>query len=321
MNKDLIKNDEIPMTIDSCQIELNSQCNALCKFCPREEILKEDPYLDITDNRNINIQMHFDEYKKIIDQGKENGLSRVHFTGFGEMTTWKWFKKAFDYCGEVGIQDVHLTTNAFVLNDKKSEIILRNCSSVSISITGTTDEVYNNYQGYKVKYKLNDVEKNLINFVNLRNKQKKTTKINLGFIMGDDSIPQWRKYYDKWVNIVDEIVFADLQEYHLEKYGLNNNNIRNCSEIVNRNKLNFLSNGNVTVCCEDFNGVLSLGNMGENTLSEIWQSPKLKKIKKDFIELDYDKIPKNCQNCYQINRRMNFMNNSHVDSLDNLVYK
>ena len=87
------------LTLDSCQIELNSQCNALCKFCPREEILKEEPYLNIQENRNINLQMTLEHFKSIIDQSKPLGLSRVHFTGFGEQTRWKWFKEAFDYCG------------------------------------------------------------------------------------------------------------------------------------------------------------------------------------------------------------------------------
>ena len=92
-------------------------------------------------------------------------------------------KEAFDYCGQAGINDVHLTTNGFILKDNEIESILNNCSSVSISMTGVTDDVYKHFQGFKVKYKLATVENNILKLLKARDNAIQQTEVKLGYII------------------------------------------------------------------------------------------------------------------------------------------
>ena len=296
-------------TLDSINMEITSKCNLVCEFCPLT--------LEIDRTAHTNI----DRFKLIVDEGKKLGLSRIYLFLFGEPFIYPDFKDAVDYCGFNGIQDLHITTNGILLNKKNSELVLKNIATMTISMTGTTQSVYEKFQGYNVKYQLEAVEKNIINFLKLREQQNRYVPITLSFILNDQSLPEWRAFYKKWVNVVDEIVFADYQELHLEHFELNDDKVRPCSEILARNKLTFLSNGAVTVCCEDYNGKMAVGNMNSKSVSEIWNedNEEIKKVKTVFQDLQYDSLPGVCKDCYMICRYYNFITTSHVKSSDRML--
>ena len=55
------------------------------------------------------------------------------------------------------------------------------------------------------------------------------------------------------------------------------------------------SNGNVTACCFSFGDDIILGNLRENTLSEIWKGEKVKQLRKEHETKQYRPI---CAHCY-----------------------
>jgi radical SAM protein with 4Fe4S-binding SPASM domain len=42
-------------------------------------------------------------------------------------------------------------------------------------------------------------------------------------------------------------------------------------------------NGDVVPCCYDYDAKMVLGNMGEQSLSEIWNGDKIQSIRKEFV--------------------------------------
>ena len=56
------------------------------------------------------------------------------------------------------------------------------------------------------------------------------------------------------------------------------------------------SNGNVLICCRDWQEQNVLGNIYKNTLSEIWQGEKMKKIQELISSKQYGMI-KCCSDC------------------------
>ncbi len=300
---------DMMMTLDSINLELTSNCNLFCEFCP----------LNTAMEREKGIEMPFECFKNIIDQAKELGLSRVYLFLFGEPLLCSWFEKGIDYCGEKGIQDIHITTNGALLNERKSEAVLRNVAGITFSVTGVSQKVYECFQGYKSRFSLEVIERNIKKFIELRDKRNKYVPINLYYALDKRSIPEWRMFYNKWVHVVDELVFADMQEYDLTHFKLNNGKIRPCSEIIARNKLNFLSNGEVTVCCEDFNTRLSLGNVKASSVGELWNNKKGKDLRKIFQNLNFSSLPSVCQNCYMICRYLNFITSIHIKASDRML--
>jgi radical SAM protein with 4Fe4S-binding SPASM domain len=61
-------------------------------------------------------------------------------------------------------------------------------------------------------------------------------------------------------------------------------------------QLNVYWNGEVTHCCIDWNGELSVGNFPEQSLMEIWQSVKAKKLRSLVRDGSYAKLPL-CSDC------------------------
>lgn len=103
-------------------------------------------------------------------------------------------------------------------------------------------------------------------------------------------------FINKWKNIVDRVAadqyttYGGIKDYSaakkLDKHP--------CYELWD--KLIVLCNGDVTVCCLDFNGVLKIGNMKKDTLKGLWNGPKLKEMRKIHYNRDFSKIPL-CERC------------------------
>jgi radical SAM protein with 4Fe4S-binding SPASM domain len=59
--------------------------------------------------------------------------------------------------------------------------------------------------------------------------------------------------------------------------------------------LNFIPNGKVRPCCLMDDNVAIVGDLKTQSLEEIWNSPKMKQLRKEMLE---DKKPKWCERCY-----------------------
>ena len=59
-----------------------------------------------------------------------------------------------------------------------------------------------------------------------------------------------------------------------------------------------LADGDVVGCCSDWDRKFVLGNMVNETFSEIWNKPKVVKRRRDMLEADYSKY-ETCKNCSQ----------------------
>jgi len=58
-------------------------------------------------------------------------------------------------------------------------------------------------------------------------------------------------------------------------------------------------NGDVVPCCYDYNGRFVLGNMREQTLSDIWNGEKIQSLRREFIDNRVEnELCKNCDNLY-----------------------
>jgi radical SAM protein with 4Fe4S-binding SPASM domain len=54
--------------------------------------------------------------------------------------------------------------------------------------------------------------------------------------------------------------------------------------------------GNIILCCNDYDSEMILGNINKNTIREIWNKPKNKKIRSWALNGEFDKIPI-CKKC------------------------
>ena len=58
-----------------------------------------------------------------------------------------------------------------------------------------------------------------------------------------------------------------------------------------------LWNGDVVLCCYDYNGCNVIGNINESPISEIWEGRRVKKLRQTFADRNTDTLSQ-CKDCY-----------------------
>ena len=273
-------------------IENTNHCNAACVMCPRE-----------LQTRDKGI-MSFDIYKKLIDEISEHKdtVERIHMHNFGEPLLDKKLPERIKYAKSKGIKHVYFVTNASLLNEKNSKLLIESgLDEFKISFYGVDKKSYNNTM---VNLDFDKTLNNIINFFDLRRKlQKKNPKIVLQLI------PNTIKENDsksKWINLFNNYIDLDIGDrfnfFELHNFGDGRNYIETKDrEIINTcnypwRTMVILQNGYVTACCLDYNGSIKLGNINSKSILDIWNDRKYTKLRNDFKKLNYSDY-KVCQKC------------------------
>ena len=107
-----------------------------------------------------------------------------------------------------------------------------------------------------------------------------------------------KEYIKKWRGVVDHMrlgggISESFSEYKRDRK----------TPVVRTNtcanlwrKMTIFWNGDVTMCCEDVDGDWILGNLNEQSISEIWNSDKILAIKRVHKQKKFENIPL-CYTC------------------------
>ena len=79
--------------------------------------------------------------------------------------------------------------------------------------------------------------------------------------------------------------------------GMDAPRLPNCPEVYN--KLTVRWNGKVSACCADWDDMMIIGDLKDNTLSEIWRGKKMRGYQKLIAENRHRNLPL-CKNCYDL---------------------
>ena len=67
------------------------------------------------------------------------------------------------------------------------------------------------------------------------------------------------------------------------------------------NQMNVLFNGDVIICCHDWNRATVVGNTRESSLKEIWNSPRMNEIRRLILKKNYHQLD-SCRDCSIVRR-------------------
>ena len=98
-------------------IEATSACNLKCTMCPRTDMIKGGTFWKIQ-------RFDFDTYKRLIDEGVQNGLCSVKYNILGEPTLNPRLIDMIQYAKQAGVLDVMFNTNATRLDEKLSRRLI-----------------------------------------------------------------------------------------------------------------------------------------------------------------------------------------------------
>jgi radical SAM protein with 4Fe4S-binding SPASM domain len=117
-------------------------------------------------------------------------------------------------------------------------------------------------------------------------------------------LEKWKSYYEPKVDRID--IWKVLNwggEYDVGLKYTESDSIHPCRNVMNLDAVTICANGLVSICCNDFNRELTIGDISKNSLLQILNGDKLnslRKIHEDGTIFSSDLI---CKNCDQIRDR------------------
>lgn len=159
------------MTIfpNDIMIEVTNECNLKCITCYSHQDGREKKYMD------------FSVFKKIIDELPYKDYKTISLYNYGEPLMHKQISEFVSYAKQNWIKNVKIATNGTFLNAKKSlELIKAWLDYISISVDGTSQEIY---EKFRVGWNLSLVMKNIAILEKLKEKLWYGPIIELQFII------------------------------------------------------------------------------------------------------------------------------------------
>jgi len=270
---------EYPWGVD---IGITNLCNAECIMCPHSKLKKMG---------TMNMKL----YKKIIDNCEKLGIKIVTLSFFGEPLLDKNLIEKIEYAKNKSMF-VAFYSNASLLNKEwVKKLIDSGLDGITISFDGYSKATYE-----KIRKKLNfDVVKsNILNLIETKKKiQKNNPKISLVLVELEENKKEIKKFYEEWKNKVDNINIINMRNWanNIKKKGTkesfhfkNNLKRRPCALIWQKMVVDW--NGDVVLCCDDWNHTTVLGNLKKQSIESIWKGEKMEKIREAHRKGEFWKV-------------------------------
>ena len=267
------------------QIEPTSICNYRCVFCYQ------------TDNkfnkRSTGYMGHMKlaTFKLIMDQAEGN-IEFISLASRGEPLLCPDFKKMLEYTRGKFI-NLKINTNASLLDEEMSHAILKSgVKTIVFSVDAAESSLYSKL---RVNGKLDKVVSNIKKFQEIKKKNYSNSKI-ITRVAGvkvnkQQNLEDMEKY---WSDMVDQVAFVDYMPWE-NVYESKYSNIQTpCSDLWRR--MFIWWNGKVNPCDVDYKSELSVGNIKDNTISNLWKSGKYKELRKQH-EAKFRKNVSPCNRC------------------------
>ncbi|KAF7774130.1 hypothetical protein PCIT_a0528 [Pseudoalteromonas citrea] len=281
---------QFPIHLD---IEATSSCNLKCTMCPRTEMEANGTFWKVEN-------FDFELYKKLIDEGVTNGLRSVKYNYLGEPLLNPKLFKMIEYAKEKGVIDVMFNTNATYLSEKNAEKLLN--SGIDKLFFSFDSPTKAQYEKIREGAEFEEVLGNIKRFIRMRDERgsiKPFTRVSM--VLMKENQDEWPKFKALFEPIVDAVAYVDYLDH-----GDQNNSEMTLIDLTARDnrfccpqlwqRMFVHPDGVATVCCIDSKRELVVGNVHEQTISEIWQGDKYSKLRKLHAEGRSHEIPA-CARC------------------------
>lgn len=263
------------------QIETTSFCNAKCVMCPQGQLTRKQGTMDM------------DLYYQIIDECADWNVPFLHLCGIGETMLDKDIFKRIRYAKRKRIGIVRTNTNASLLNAEAADELLNSgLDELFISIDhGNKDE----YEAIRKNLDFEEVCEN-IEYIVKRRQQLGKTKPSIGInaVAQEGNLEQVRSVYDRFGKLVDYINFQ-------ASWNWTGDIKTNGTPITNRKVkrfpcpypwlyLNIKWDGEVSICCVDYDSKVKIVNVRDMSLKDAWFSESFNKLRLKHIKREFDDI-------------------------------
>jgi radical SAM protein with 4Fe4S-binding SPASM domain len=288
----------------TAMIEPTNYCNLHCPLCPTGAglINRKSENLSLSDF-------------KIIINNLGNSIIHLRLWNWGEPLLNKEFPEMVKYAKSKKIF-VNTSTNSSFLNEEIiKKLIDSKLDQLIVSLDGASEETYNKY---RKKGDFQTVVNSLKKLSELKKQKRiKYPEIKLQFIVMKHNEHEIKKVIElakqtgvntiffKTVGIMDPRLKKDIEKYlpvkkEFRRYACEEGSLkypkllgRVCDYLWTEVTINV--DGSVVSCCRDANGRYIFGNLKNQKISDVWNSPKMISFRKDVLKNKNDiEICKTC---------------------------
>jgi len=253
---------DFPMHLD---IESTNICNLKCPYCA------------VSSNSwgsSKKGMVSFPLFKKIIEEGADNGLYSIKLSLRGEPLLHKQLPKMISFAKEKGIIDIYFNTNGVLLDEKMCNTLVDiGLYRISISADGWNKA---SFERNRLGAKFNVVYNNVLLLRKTRDKRGVDfPKIRIQAVMLKEIREHWDEYVRLWQPLADELGYIDAR---LEGVGIDHRGLRGdwaCPFLWQR--MTILWDGTILPCL--LHGVkeskpMTIGNARDMQIKDAWHSQK-----------------------------------------------
>lgn len=276
---------KVPLQIDLFAVDV---CNLKCPMCPRQDFIPGKGFMD------------FATVKKILDDATSYGLCAFNFAGLGEPTLYPDLFKVIRYAKERGVSDVNMHTNGTRLGTEFNRQLLDSGLDRLIISLDSADKEH--YEKIRIGAKFGKVYAGVEDLIRQRNEHLSSRlHIKANFIEMDERDPtEKNKFIEYWESKVDRIAIlkyldcqtGDEKIFHKENY--EQDDAFCCPELWRR--LTILSDGTATLCPRDMKKKYVIGNVHEQTITEIWTGERMQRAREYHLQGRFKEFG-SCGNC------------------------
>lgn len=286
---------EFPFLVD---VELTNYCNLKCIFCGQQAMKRNKGFM----SKEI--------LNKIVDECFKY-KTPIRFIRWGEPFLHPNIIGFLKYIKSKKIL-AHVTTNGLAMKEGDMRTLVEiGLDSLIFSFQGATKE---QYEIMRNNHRYDELKANILKMIEMRGDRPKPF-IHISSTMTNESEKEIDKFVKYWGNIVDSIGIGktnlsrlssnqinsfetiDKLEY-LKKQETIKKYYRPCAEVYQ--KLSVDWNGKVSCCCADYNNFMTVGDINNSTLYDIWNTSRKLKTFRNMLDKGMHKSLTLCSTCYHI---------------------
>ena len=284
------KLDNFKLANLTVSVEPSNLCNSRCAMCPYPKMVRPKKV------------MGMELFKKIVDDCFSEGIRNFNLNFYNEPFLDPLLFERVKYMKSKGLK-VSFFSNASVLNESMHEKIFESgIDTISFSVDGAKKETY---EKIRIGLDFDKTVRNVLSLLEAKNERGlKKPKIRVVFVkqkLNENELEEYKKFWSDKVGSI--VISTDDNRNENSKYfkSVAGKKPFPCKQIWT--EIIAMSNGKVALCCVDADGSVTLGDFNKQTLKEIWESDKFRKIRKLHLNYEADKIPlcKNCLHSYRMN--------------------
>lgn len=248
----------------SISVEIIRGCNLDCPMCltqrDKGELKRMEPNL----------------YNLILGQVSKFKIPRIRFCGDGEPTLHPILPQFVAWACDAGIKTIGVVTNGTCLKTKFLEdLYIAGLNFMAISVDAATEFTYKKIR--RGKHTLAELEENIQNLLNCRDKWDWKIEIQLNFVVQHLNASEVEQFQNKWKNVVERVNILRLTSQTTSRI-VEFSVLEPCPMLLK--KLYVAVNGDIFPCFYFYPPILPLGNVKMNSIGRVWFQ-RLENMSKD----------------------------------------